>query len=36
MGVLKNFRENIGLSQNEFAESIGVSTSLYIKIELRN
>lgn len=36
MEILKGFRENLKLTQNEFAESIGVSTSFYIKIELRN
>lgn len=35
MEILKEFRESIGLTQNEFAKSIGVSTSFYIKIELR-
>lgn len=35
MHILKEFRENLKLTQNEFAESIGVSTSFYIKIELR-
>lgn len=36
MEILKKFRESINLTQNEFAESIGVSTSFYTKIELRN
>lgn len=35
MKILKEFRERLKLTQNEFAESIGVSTSFYIKIELR-
>ena len=35
MEILKEFRESIKLTQNEFAKSIGVSTSFYIKIELR-
>ena len=35
MEILKEFREKLGLTQNKFAESIGVSTSFYIKIELR-
>lgn len=36
MEILKEFREIMGLTQNEFAESIGISTSFYIKIELRD
>ena len=36
MDVLKKFRESMELTQNEFAENIGVSVSYYIKIELRN
>ena len=36
MEVLKEFRENKNLTQSEFAKGIGISTSLYIKIELRN
>lgn len=36
MEVLKEFREKKNLTQNEFAKSIGVSVSFYIKIELRN
>ncbi len=36
MEMLKEFRENMNLTQSEFAESIGVSVSFYIKIELRN
>lgn len=36
MEVLRTFRERMKLTQNEFAESIGVSTSFYIKIELRD
>lgn len=36
MNILKEFRESMKLTQSEFAESIGVSTSFYIKIELRN
>lgn len=35
MEVLKQFREDMKLTQNEFAKSIGVSTSFYVKIELR-
>lgn len=35
MEILREFREKMGLTQNEFAESIGISTSFYIKIELR-
>lgn len=35
MKMLKEFRENLGLTQNEFAKNIGISTSFYIKIELR-
>ena len=33
MKMLRDFREKIKLNQNEFAESIGVSLSLYVKIE---
>ena len=29
MDILKEFRESMKLTQNEFAESIGVSTSFY-------
>lgn len=36
MEILKKFRENLNLTQSEFAKDIGVSTSFYIKIELRN
>ena len=36
MEILKEFRENKKLTQSEFAKSIGVSVSFYIKIELRN
>lgn len=36
MEILKEFRENLKLTQSEFAENVGVSTSFYIKIELRN
>lgn len=36
MDILKEFRESMKLTQSEFAENIGVSTSFYIKIELRN
>ena len=36
MEILKEFRENKDLTQSEFAKSIGVSVSLYIKIELRD
>lgn len=36
MQVLKEFREEIKLTQEEFAKNIGVSKSLYVKIELRN
>lgn len=36
MQELKDFREKLKLTQNEFADSIGVSASFYIKIELRN
>lgn len=32
--ILKEFRESMKLTQNEFAENIGISTSFYIKIEL--
>ncbi len=35
MRILKQFRESMKLTQQEFAESIGVSASFYIKIELR-
>ncbi|MGN1298309.1 MAG: helix-turn-helix domain-containing protein [Clostridia bacterium] len=35
MNILKEFRENMKLTQSEFAKSIGISTSFYIKIELR-
>lgn len=35
MEILKEFRESMELTQNEFAKNIGVSTSFYIKIELR-
>jgi len=35
MEVLKEFREKMKLTQSEFAENIGVSTSFYVKIELR-
>lgn len=35
MEILKKFRKSMNLTQDEFAESIGVSVSLYIKIELR-
>ena len=35
MDILKTFRESMELTQVEFAASIGVSASLYIKIELR-
>ena len=34
MNELKKFRENLGFTQNEFADSIGISASYYIKIEL--
>lgn len=33
MNILKEFREKLDLTQNSFAEIIGVSLSLYIKIE---
>ena len=36
MEILKEFRENKKLTQSEFAKSIGISVSFYIKIELRN
>ncbi len=36
MDMLKKFRENIGLTQSEFARNISVSPSYYIKVELRN
>lgn len=36
MNILKEFRESINLTQSEFAENIGVSTSFYVKIELRD
>ena len=36
MDILKEFRESMKLTQSEFAKSIGVSASFYIKIELRN
>jgi len=36
MEIVKEFRKNLKLTQSEFAKSIGVSTSYYIKIELRN
>ena len=36
MEILKEFREKLELTQSEFAENIGISTSFYIKIELRN
>lgn len=36
MEVLKEFREKMNLTQNEFARSIDVSTSLYIKVEIRS
>lgn len=35
MEFLKEFRESLGLTQDEFAKNIGVSTSFYTKIELR-
>ena len=35
MEKLKKFREFLGLTQKEFADSIGVSMSLYVKIETR-
>lgn len=35
MEILKEFRKSMNLTQDEFAECIGVSASLYIKIELR-
>ncbi len=35
MEILKEFRESMELTQKEFAKSIGVSRSFYIKIELR-
>lgn len=35
METLKEFRESMELTQNEFAKSIGISTSFYVKIELR-
>lgn len=35
MIILKEFRENLKLTQNTFAENLGVSTSLYTKIEAR-
>lgn len=35
MEALKQFREDMELTQNEFAKNIGVSTSFYVKIELR-
>lgn len=35
MEMLKQFRESKKLTQNEFAENIGISTSFYVKIELR-
>lgn len=35
MECLKEFRENMKLTQSEFAKNIGVSPSFYIKIELR-
>lgn len=35
MEILKEFRENLKLTQTEFAKSINVSPSYYIKIELR-
>lgn len=34
MNELKKFRESLELTQNEFANNIGVSASYYIKIEL--
>lgn len=36
MDVLKEFREKLGLTQNTFAENIGVSLSYYTKVEVRN
>lgn len=36
MNKLKEFREKMKLTQNDFAKSIGISTSLYTKIETRN
>ena len=36
MKILKEFRESMDLTQNEFAEKIGVSVSFYIKVESRN
>ncbi len=33
MDVLKKFRESLGLSPQGFADSIGVSKSLYDKVE---
>lgn len=36
METLREFREKTKLTQNEFADSIGVSASYYVKIELRN
>lgn len=35
MNILKDFREKLNLTQQAFAESIGISTSFYIKLELR-
>lgn len=35
MNILKEFRENLKLTQSQFAKNIGISTSFYIKIELR-
>lgn len=36
MEALKEFRERMNLTQNEFAKNIGISLSFYVKIELRN
>ncbi len=36
MNMLKEFRENMKLTQSVFAETIGVSMSLYTKIEARD
>lgn len=36
MEILKEFRESMNLTQNEFAKKIGVSLSFYIKVESRN
>lgn len=35
MEELKRFRNELGLTQTEFAKEIGISASFYIKVESR-